>query len=45
MSPLKIYNYYTPNFYLPPHGVVRSNSSSTKLRVVFNASQKTSPGK
>lgn len=33
------------NFYLPHHGVVRSSSSSTKLRVVFNASQKTRTSK
>ncbi|XP_046601905.1 uncharacterized protein LOC124295539 [Neodiprion lecontei] len=28
-------------FYLPHHGVVRDSSSTTKLRVVFNGSQKT----
>lgn len=29
-------------YYLPHHGVVREDSSSTKLRVVFNGSSKTS---
>ncbi|XP_059222203.1 uncharacterized protein LOC131996641 [Stomoxys calcitrans] len=32
------------SFYLPHHAVVRSESVSTKLRVVFNASKKTSTG-
>lgn len=31
--------------YLPHHGVLRDHSTTTKLRVVFNASQKTSSGK
>lgn len=31
--------------YLPHHGVLRENSITTKLRVVFNASSKTSSGK
>lgn len=30
--------------YLPHHGVLRESSTTTKLRVVFNASQKTSSG-
>ena len=29
-------------YYLPHHGVLRESSTSTKLRVVFNGSQKTS---
>ncbi|XP_071057593.1 uncharacterized protein [Onthophagus taurus] len=33
-----------PQFYLPHHGVIRESSSTTKLRVVFNGSQKTSSG-
>lgn len=31
-------------YYLPHHGVLRENALTTKLRVVFNASQKTSSG-
>ncbi|XP_076549177.1 uncharacterized protein LOC143306596 [Osmia lignaria lignaria] len=31
-------------YYLPHHGVMRESSSTTKLRVVFNASFKTSSG-
>ncbi|XP_071056931.1 uncharacterized protein [Onthophagus taurus] len=34
----------SPNFYLPHHGVIRESSTTTKLRVVFNGSQKTSSG-
>ncbi|RVE43851.1 hypothetical protein evm_011519 [Chilo suppressalis] len=34
-----------PNYFLPHHGVVRDDSVTTKLRVVFNASQPTSSGK
>ncbi|XP_076635445.1 uncharacterized protein LOC143348733 [Colletes latitarsis] len=33
-----------PVYYLPHHGVLRESSSTTKLRVVFNASCKTSSG-
>ncbi|XP_071057061.1 uncharacterized protein [Onthophagus taurus] len=32
------------SYYLPHHGVARESSSTTKLRVVFNGSQKTSTG-
>ncbi|XP_031635623.1 uncharacterized protein LOC116348696, partial [Contarinia nasturtii] len=38
---------YDPNenaFYLPHHAVIRNESTTTKLRVVFNASQATSNG-
>lgn len=31
-------------FFLPHHGIIRENSSTTKLRVVFNGSQKTNLG-
>lgn len=34
-----------PCYYLAHHGVFRQDSLTTKLRVVFNASQKTSSGK
>ncbi|XP_026746091.1 uncharacterized protein LOC113507434 [Trichoplusia ni] len=33
-----------PLCYLPHHGVIRESSTTTKLRVVFNASSKTSTG-
>ncbi|XP_070517916.1 uncharacterized protein [Cardiocondyla obscurior] len=33
-----------PHFYLPHHGVMRAESSTTKLRVVFNGSSRTSTG-
>jgi len=31
-------------YYLPMHGVVKAESSTTKLRIVFDASVKTSNG-
>ncbi|XP_076301924.1 uncharacterized protein LOC143220066 [Lasioglossum baleicum] len=34
----------TKNYYLPHHGVWRESSSTTKLRVVFNGSSKTTTG-
>lgn len=34
----------TPNFYLSHHGVLREQSITTKLRVVFNASSRSSSG-
>lgn len=40
----RIENYKFPNFFLPHHGVLREDSLTTKLRVVFNASQKTTSG-
>ncbi|XP_059046964.1 uncharacterized protein LOC131842451 [Achroia grisella] len=33
------------SYYLPHHGITRESSSTTKLRVVFNASASTSTGK
>jgi len=33
-----------PNFYMPHHGVLKETSSTTKLRVVFNGSEKSSNG-
>uniref|UniRef100_A0A1B6KZV2 Integrase catalytic domain-containing protein n=1 Tax=Graphocephala atropunctata TaxID=36148 RepID=A0A1B6KZV2_9HEMI len=34
----------TPHFYLPHHGVFKTTNNTTKLRVVFDASSKTSSG-
>lgn len=34
----------TPTYYLPHHAVERAESTTTKLRVVFNASSKTNSG-
>lgn len=42
MSPLD--SVPSPNYFLCHHGVLREQSLTTKLRVVFNASQKTSTG-
>ena len=33
-----------PNFYMPHHGVLKETSSTTKMRVVFNGSEKSSNG-
>ncbi|XP_037930653.1 uncharacterized protein LOC119665503 [Teleopsis dalmanni] len=37
-------NQVTPHYVIPHHGVLRPDSSTTKLRVVFDASCKTSSG-
>lgn len=34
----------TPKYHLPHHGVIKEDSTTTKLRVVFNASAQTSSG-
>ncbi|GJQ79779.1 hypothetical protein Trydic_g19269, partial [Trypoxylus dichotomus] len=45
MRKAKPYNYSTePHFYLPHHAVVKENSITTRLRVVFDGSAKTSSG-
>ncbi|GBN03972.1 hypothetical protein AVEN_20938-1 [Araneus ventricosus] len=38
-------NLSTINYYMPNHGVFKPDSTSTKLRVVFNASSPTTAGK
>ncbi|XP_028176820.1 uncharacterized protein LOC114364741 [Ostrinia furnacalis] len=40
----RINNYTFPNYFLPHHGVLREHSTTTKLRVVFDASAKTTSG-
>lgn len=40
----RVSNFDTISCYLPHHGVLKSDSSTTKLRTVFNASSKTSSG-
>lgn len=42
-NPLDIHNDVT-SYYLPHHGVYKESSTTTKLRVVFDASSKTSTG-
>lgn len=37
-------SYERDTFYLPHHAVLKPDSSSTKVRVVFNGSSKTSTG-
>lgn len=44
MTKLETINSTTTHYYLPHHGVLKENSSSTKLRTVFDASSKTSTG-
>lgn len=44
MSPVEPTTNQTPKYYLPHHGVFRASSSTTKLRVVFDASAVTSNG-
>ncbi|XP_054287839.1 uncharacterized protein LOC129003567 [Macrosteles quadrilineatus] len=41
----EVVNSVTPAYYIPHHGIFKKNSSSSKLRVVFNASAPTSTGK
>lgn len=41
----KIDTYPSPHYFLPHHGIFREQSTTTKLRVVFDASAKTTSGK
>ncbi|KAL0860002.1 hypothetical protein ABMA27_010317 [Loxostege sticticalis] len=41
----RITDYTWPYYFLPHHGVFREHSTTTKLRVVFDASSKTNSGK
>ncbi|XP_043642481.1 uncharacterized protein LOC122612735 [Drosophila teissieri] len=45
MSPVSHPQLNTPHYYIPHHCVLKSNSTSTKLRVVFDASCKTTSQK
>lgn len=38
MTPIKSCNINFNNYFIPHHGILRENSTTTKLRVVFNAS-------
>ncbi|XP_045538252.1 uncharacterized protein LOC123721942 [Papilio machaon] len=40
----KVDSYSNPNYFLPHHGVFREHSTTTKLRVVFDASAATNNG-
>lgn len=42
---MELSTYDPESFYLPHHAVIRNESTTTKLRVVFNASQATTNGK
>ncbi|XP_025995450.1 uncharacterized protein LOC113004946 [Solenopsis invicta] len=44
MRPANVSEPSAREFFLPHHGVVKDSSSTTKLRVVFNGSQKTNLG-
>lgn len=41
----KVSSYTDPHYFLPHHGVFREHSTTTKLRVVFDASAASSSGK
>lgn len=41
----RVNNYSSPCYFLPHHGVFKEHSTTTKLRVVFDASAKSSTGK
>lgn len=41
----RVSHYPSPNYFLPHHGVLRIHSSTTKLRVVFDGSAKSTSGK
>jgi hypothetical protein len=44
MTRIKTTSYEHPTFYMPHHGVLRPDSTSTKLRVVFDGSVKSDSG-
>lgn len=41
----RVNHFPSPNYFLPHHGVLRINSSTTRLRVVFDGSAKSTSGK
>lgn len=41
----RVDTYSKPHFFMPHHGVLREHSTTTKLRVVFDASAKSTSGK
>lgn len=40
----RVYTFNKPNYFMPHHGVLRSQATSTKLRVVYDASSPSSTG-
>ncbi|XP_011883910.1 PREDICTED: uncharacterized protein LOC105571052 [Vollenhovia emeryi] len=44
MTPLSDSAHQTCSYYIPHHGILKESSETTKLRVVFNGSSKTSSG-
>lgn len=44
MSKVKSWDSNVPHVFLPHHGVIKENGNSAKLRVVYDASSKTSGG-
>ncbi|XP_055688575.1 uncharacterized protein LOC129793053 [Lutzomyia longipalpis] len=44
LEPVPVEELNAPNYYMPHHGVMKESSTTTKLRVVCNASAKSSSG-